>query len=56
LSGKTVFFSFFSLLFSSFLGFVEDACVSGSASSYNFVELQTLSFVAISGGFHHQAT
>jgi hypothetical protein len=57
LSGKKqFFFLFFFLLFSSFLGFVEDACVCGSASSYNFVELQTLSFVAISGGFHHQAT
>jgi hypothetical protein len=57
LSGKKqFFFFFFPLLFSSFLGVVEDACVCGSASSYNFVELQTLSFVAISGGFHHQAS
>jgi hypothetical protein len=30
--------------------------VCGSASSYNFVELQTLFFAAISGGFHHQAS
>jgi hypothetical protein len=56
LSGKKQFFFFFPLLFSSFLGVVEDACVCGSASGYNFVELQTLSFVAISGGFHHQAS
>jgi hypothetical protein len=50
LSGKKQFF-FFPLLFSSFLGVVEDAYVCGSASSYNIVELQTLSFVAISGVF-----
>jgi hypothetical protein len=57
LSGKKLFFFlFFGFFFLLFSGFVEDACVCGSASSYNFVELQTLFFAAISGGFHHQAS